>query len=417
MQRTVWAFVVPLLAAIPAVGLEKPLVPQRDVIIQPVHPTDPGQGGVAYKAPELKDGVVELLDEGVEPLFPLLINDGGGEPGSIAREDRDVFAGVESVRVTPLQKYRTALPGWNFKVVENPKLPPGPKAPVEIRYLRFAWKKSGGPGIMIQFHDPVKSWSMRYFAGQNAVAWTPAISVSAKLPGDWELVTRDLFKEHGAFTITGMALTAMYGDSDFALFDHMLLGQSIQDLDRATDGALGRIKPGRALAGKERESLWADLLGTNRHRATAAIRAFLASAPDQVAFIGAKLAKPDANKDISARIRKLAADLNDDDFDVREAATAELIKIGTPALDVVRTLATNNDNDEVRYRARMILKKLKAEGTPLSPSGKMSRVVRVLERAGSADARSLLKRMADGEFGFDGATDARAALGRLTRNR
>ena len=40
------------------------------------------------------------------------------------------------------------------------------------------------------------------------------------------------------------------------------------------------------------------------------------------------LAKPDAEKDRTARIRKLAADLDDDDFDVREAATAALVKVG-----------------------------------------------------------------------------------------
>ena len=247
----------------PPSAFEKPLVPQREVIMQPVHPTDPVPGNGIDKPPELKDGVVELLDEGVEPLFPLLINDGGNEPGTITREDRDVFAGVEAVRVTPLQKYRSRLPGWNFRVVENPKLPPGPKAPIEVRYLRFAWKKSGGQGIMVQFHDPVKSWAMRYFAGQNAVGWT-AKSVSPKLPIEWEVVTRDLFKEHGEFNITGMALTAMYGDTDFALFDHMLLGQSVADLDRATDLALGRMKPAKPLAGKDRDAAWANLLGSDR---------------------------------------------------------------------------------------------------------------------------------------------------------
>src|SRR4029450_1385637 len=209
----------------------KPLAPQRESFIQPT-PAAPPYTEANYKPLELKDGPFDLPHEGVIPLSPLPTNDGGGEPGTITREDRDVFAGVEAVRVTPVQEYRTNIPGWNFKVVEKPKLPPGPKTPIEIRYLRFAWKKSGGQGIMIQFHDPVKSWAMRYFAGQNVVGWNPAVAVSAKLPVDWELVTRDLFKEHGEFTITGMALTAMYGETDFALFDHMLLGRRVEDLDR-----------------------------------------------------------------------------------------------------------------------------------------------------------------------------------------
>ena len=415
MRRLAWAFVVPLLVAIPAVGFEKPLVPQREVIMQPVHPTDPVPGNGNYKPPELKDGVVELLDEGVEPLFPLLINDGGNEPGTINREDRDVFAGVEAVRVTPLQKYRIATPRLELQGCREPETPAGRRR-LRSRSATCAspGRRSGGQGIMVQFHDPVKSWAMRYFAGQNAVGWT-AMSVSPKLPIEWEVVTRDLFKEHGEFNITGMALTAMYGDADFALFDHMLLGQSVAELDRATDLALGRMRPAKPLAGKDRDAAWANLLGSDRAKATSAIRTFLASAPDQVTYIGEMLAKPDAEKDRTARIRKLAADLDDDDFDVRESATAALVKVGAPVLDAMRTLAANSPSDEVRFRARVILRKLGADGKPVGQSGKMARIVRVLERAGTQDARDLLTRTADGEFGFDGAPDARMALNRLAK--
>ncbi len=368
-----------------------------------------GSATAAYAAPKADGAVVELLDEGVDPLFPLLINDGGNEAGTITREDRDVFAGVEAARVTPLQKYRTRIPGWDFKIVEKPQ-----KAG-EFRYLRFAWKKVGGVGIMIQLHDPAKGWGFRYFAGQNAVGWQPATLVSDKLPADWELVTRDLFKDYGAFNITGFALTAMYGERDTALFDHMLLGRTVADLDKATDAALGRTKPPKSPAGKERDALWADLLGTDRPKAATAIRAFLASAPDQVEFIRERLKTAAPETDTLARVKKLVANLDADEFDTRDSATDELVKIGAPALDVVRALATNGPNDEVRFRAKLILKKLGADGTPVSTAGKMARVVRVLERAGTKDARELLTRLAAGEFGFDGAPDAKAALARLPK--
>ena len=64
----------------------------------------------------------------------------------------------------------------------------------------------------------------------------------------------------------------MYGDTDFALFDHIFLGRSVADLDRATDLALGRMKPAKPLAGKDRDAAWADLLGSDRAKATSAIR-------------------------------------------------------------------------------------------------------------------------------------------------
>lgn len=406
MHRFAWVFVLAPVVVIPAIGFEKPLVPQIE-FIQPVFPGQPGNGDANYKPPKGDGPVVELLDEGVESLFPVLVNDGGGEPGTIIREDRDVFAGVEAVRVTPLQKYRSRIPGWDFKIVEKPT------KPGEFRYLRFAWKKVGGPGIMIQLHDPVKTWAMRYFAGQNAVGWQPALSVSEKLPAGWELVTRDLFKDHGAFTMTGIALTAMYGERSSALFDHMLLGRTVEDLDQATATALGKAEPKAPLIGKQRDALWDDLVGNDVSKAGSAMRAFLATALDQVEYIRDKLATSAPDQEIRKRIQKLVADLDDDSFDVRDAATDDLIKLGAPAVERLRALASTDASDEVRYRAKLILKKLGGDGLALTASGKMARIIRILERAGGRDARDLLKKMSEGVYGFDGADDAKAALARV----
>src|SRR5207248_607303 len=151
-------------------------------------------------------------------------------------------------------------------------------------------------------------------------------------------------------------------DGTAALFDHMLLGRTVEDLDKATDAALGRVKPAKALDGKERDALWADLIGTDRVKSAVALRAFLAAAPDQVAYLREKLAASAGDKDERARIRKLVADLDSDSFDAREKAVAELIKIGAPALDAVRALAERPPNDEVAYRVQIVLKKLNAGG-------------------------------------------------------
>src|SRR5262245_3791436 len=236
MGRLAWVFVLALAVAVPAVGFEKPLR-RAPALIPPPQPEFGGvqpQPAANYVAPKADGPVVELLDEGIEPLFAQLINDGGGEPGTITREDRDVFSGVEAARITPMQKYTTSLPGWTFRIVEKPT-----KAR-EFRYLRFAWKKIGGTGIMIQFHDPAKSWDTRVFAGQNVFGWQPAKSVAEKIPQDWEVVTVDLFKEFGARTITGIAFSPLDGTA--ALFDHIIMGRSIEDLDKKTDEALGKQK-------------------------------------------------------------------------------------------------------------------------------------------------------------------------------
>src|SRR5688572_12557072 len=128
MRRFAILLGLALLPALPALGHGtqlQPLVPRGPQV-------DPDAG---YTPPKADGPVAVLLDEGVAPLFPVLVNDGGGEAGTITREERDVFAGVEAVRVTPMQKYRTRIPGWSFKIVENPK------NAGEFRHVRLAWKK------------------------------------------------------------------------------------------------------------------------------------------------------------------------------------------------------------------------------------------------------------------------------------
>ena len=252
MRWRPWGGAVVLLVVNPAIGWVEPQF-QTPVAPSQIAPAiGPGAGPLAsrsaqnpYSAPRADGPVAVLLDEGIEPLFPIL-NNISGETGTITREDRDVFAGVESARVAPLQRYSPNIPGWNFRIVETPK------AAGEFRYLRFAWKKVGGTGIMVQFHEPARTWGFRFHAGRNVNNWQPSKPIAEKIPAGWELATLDLFKEYGAFTITGFALTPLDGQA--GLFDHMLLGRTIADLDKATDIALGRAKPKTPLSGKERDA-------------------------------------------------------------------------------------------------------------------------------------------------------------------
>ncbi|MCE9565729.1 MAG: hypothetical protein K8U57_27205 [Planctomycetes bacterium] len=392
MRRLAVVIALGLLAVIPDVGSNAKAQPP-----------------VAYVAPKADGPVLELLDDSVGPILPVLNNDGGGDLGIITREDRDVFAGVEAIRITPNQRYCSRIPGWNFRIVEKPK------DPGEFRYLRFAWKKVGGTGIMIQLHDPAKSWHQRYFAGRNVFAWQPAISVSEKLPVEWELVTCDLFKDGGASTLSGIALTALDGTA--ALYDHMLLGRTVEDLDKATDAALGKVKPKTSLEGKERDALWADLLALDAKKASAALRLFLATSTDQVGFIRERLADVTA-KDGSGQIYKLIRDLDSDSFETRQTATEELIKLGAPVVDAVREAGRTTTSDEVRFRVRIIMKQLGGGAAGVAPVGKaacLSRVVRVLERAATPDARTLLAEIAEGKLAPECSTDAKAALARLPK--
>jgi putative membrane-bound dehydrogenase-like protein len=167
--------------------------------------------------------VVTLFDD--ESAFAEILNEGDGK----ARiELGDKLSGTASLRVTPPQRWNLRIPGWQHRIAENP-------GPGEFRYLRFAWKSAGGHGVMIELAadgqwPPAEKPIHRYYAGKNTTGWA-ALQVSPRAPPEWTIVTCDLWKDFGAFTLTGIAPTAMGGE---ALFDRIELLR-----------ALEAIKPGK----------------------------------------------------------------------------------------------------------------------------------------------------------------------------
>ncbi len=165
---------------------------------------------------------VELFEDNCNLLLAQLVN----EDGQAVGDEKEKFSGTASIKVMPQQRYNPTISGWGFPIVEKPELG-------QYRYLRFAWKKVGGNGIMVQLHTSTRGWENRYFSGKNVVGWG-GIQVDPNAPGEWTVVTRDLFKDFGgAFQLHGMALTAMDGQA--AYFDHMYLGRTIEDLDKITE--------------------------------------------------------------------------------------------------------------------------------------------------------------------------------------
>src|SRR5262245_45061196 len=65
-------------------------------LASPARPQDPP----AYVAPKGDGPVVELLEDVIDPLIPLLSNPDGAQQGTAVREDLDVFAGLSALRVT-----------------------------------------------------------------------------------------------------------------------------------------------------------------------------------------------------------------------------------------------------------------------------------------------------------------------------
>jgi RNA polymerase sigma factor (sigma-70 family) len=158
--------------------------------------------------------------------------------------------------------------------------------------------------------------------------------------------------------------------------------------------------------------LWEDLAGADAGEAYRAV-GVLAAAPEKaVPFLAERLGQlPTAD---APQTQRLIADLDSDEFAVRERASGELARLGERAEPALRQALERGPSPEGRRRIQDLLGKLDAAG---SSPGTLStvRAVEALEHAGTAEARQLLAKLARGAPGVRLTREAQAALGRLAR--
>ncbi len=98
--------------------------------------------------------------------------------------------------------------GWKFPIRKK-------SGPGEYRYLRLTWKTAGADGMMLELasggHWPQpNSGKFRYYAGRNSTPWK-ATEIAPSVPSEWTTVTRDVWKDCGDCTLTGIGPTVMNG--------------------------------------------------------------------------------------------------------------------------------------------------------------------------------------------------------------
>jgi hypothetical protein len=167
----------------------------------------------------VQGALVKLFDEEGEFVSHL-----SGGSGTALNVSEDASSGSHYLRVMPRQKYRVRIPGWGFPIRAKP-------GEGEYRYIQFAWRKPAN-NVMVQLAiDGAWGRSVRYFAGENQVAFNPAIEITSRAPERWTVVTRDLWADMGKDGfVTGISLTAM--DNGEADFDAFYLAQSKSDFRR-----------------------------------------------------------------------------------------------------------------------------------------------------------------------------------------
>jgi hypothetical protein len=171
--------------------------------------------------------------------------------------------------------------------------------------------------------------------------------------------------------------------------------------------------PGK-LSAEDTRRAWDDLGCPDARRAYQARGALAATPTEAVSFLKehlqpAKAADPQ-------RLRRLLADLDSEQFAVREKAQEELARLGDLAEPSLRRALEGQPSLEVRRRVQALLDRLRGPVTQPKLL-QLLRGVAVLEDAGTPEARRLLEELAGGAAEARLTREAKGALRRLDLRR
>lgn len=177
--------------------------------------------------------------------------------------------------------------------------------------------------------------------------------------------------------------------------------------------AVRRKLPRRDLTDNDLDRLWTDLRDADAVKAHAALWT-LAAAPDEAVRFLKQHLHP-VPRIAADRLQRLIADLDADQFARREEASRQLAKLGSEAEPALRKVLENKPSLETRRRVDALLKDLACQ-TAMTPDAlRQLRAIQVLEQIGSAEARNILKSLAQGAPAAPATRDAAAVLQRLQR--
>jgi WD40 repeat protein len=201
-----------------------------------------------------------------------------------------------------------------------------------------------------------------------------------------------------AFSPSGRILASASADTTVLVWD--VAGTGPAPLAKTPDA--GALEKG-----------WRTLVEDDAARGFAAILDLAATPKETVAWIRERV-KPEGVTD-PKRIEKLIGDLGDTQFSVRQGATAELSRMGERVVPALDNALAGKPALETHLRLQSLRKQL---ANPVLKSDRLRafRVIEVLERINTPDAREMLQTLADGAPGALLATQASRALARMDKS-
>jgi RNA polymerase sigma factor (sigma-70 family) len=160
---------------------------------------------------------------------------------------------------------------------------------------------------------------------------------------------------------------------------------------------------------KELELLWSDLAAQDAGKGQIAVWRLSRSPTASVPFIHSRIAPAEAVD--KKRVAALIADLDNEQFVVREKASEALLRLEDQGTAELRATHARGQSPETKRRIETILAKLEGAGSP--ETWRLVRAVQSLEYAGTKEARQLLRRLAAGAPDARLTREAKASLKRL----
>jgi hypothetical protein len=274
------------------------------------------------------------------------------------------------------------------------------------------WCKNGE----VRFHSLVDGRESRSFAGPSRPNWVSRPFATTPDGRTLLLVTEDNIQlwetASGRLRRTFAGHASLISDGVFAPDCRTLLSASsdttilVWDVARQTEQHRGKLSQA------ELRALWKVLAGADAERADRAIWALVAGAEQSVPFLGTYLRPVSAVE--PSRLGQLLADLDSDQFALRDKAMRDLEDLDEEAKEGLRKMLDSKPTLEARRRAEELLGKLRGP-LPAGERLRSLRAVEVLEHAGTESARRLLTRLASGAPEARLTREAKGALQGLGR--